>query len=234
MKPFSRIIKIAVCSSVLAAATLHATPSTQIWNPSTDVQAAGTFHLGIDNYFSVVDNDTKAYAFATDIGLTYGVLKNLEAGIDMFEPSTDPLQLNMKYGLPEAGSMPALAVGGCNFGTKADVTDYNILYALAAKTFAPIGRFTAGYYRGGNPSLFLDENGDEQNTGFIATWDKALSSKVWASVDYASGMSWYGNLSFGASYAFAPNTSVIFGYVIYNNSAVNTNNQFTTQLDINF
>ena len=29
---------------------INATPSTQIWIPSTDIQGFKTFHLGIDNY----------------------------------------------------------------------------------------------------------------------------------------------------------------------------------------
>ena len=201
---------------------------------TADIQAVSTVHLGIDNYFSLFDNETKPYAFATDVGLTFGVVKNLEVGFDFFEPATDPLQFNAKYGIPESGSLPSFAVGGCNIGTKKDVTDYNILYGVAAKTFAPMGRISLGYYYGGNENLFLDENGEKNNTGVIATWDKAITDKVWAAVDYASGKSWYGNLSLGASYAFAPNTSIIFGYVIYNNDKINTNNQFTTQLDINF
>jgi hypothetical protein len=212
---------------------LYATPSTQIWNPSTDVQAKGTFHLGIDNYYSVVDNATKPYALGTDIGLEYGLLGNVELGFDFIEPLADPLYLNVKYGLAEKGSMPAFAFGVFNAGTKTDVTNYNILYGLAAKSFGNVGRFTGGLYSG-NDKLLVDEFGEKANSGFIATWDKALSEKVWASVDYASGKNAYGSLSFGASYAFSKNTSVIFGYVVYNNDKLNPNNQFTTQLDINF
>ena len=40
---------------------VYATPSTQIWNPSTDVQSFKTVHLGIDNYYSVKDNKDNAY-----------------------------------------------------------------------------------------------------------------------------------------------------------------------------
>lgn len=211
---------------------VFATPSTQIWNPSTDIQAKGTFHLGIDNYYSVSQNDTKPYASGTYLGLTYGALDALELGFDVVEPSEDPLYLNAKFGIAEKGKTPAFAVGVFNAGTKSDVTNYNILYGLAAKTF-DFGRLTGGLYSG-NDKLLVDETGEKANTGFIATWDRAVSDKVWASVDYASGQSAYGCLSFGASYAFSKNTSVIFGYVIYNNDKVNVNNQFTTQLDINF
>ena len=34
-----------------SASRSHATPSTQIWIPSTDVQAFNVWHLGLDNYF---------------------------------------------------------------------------------------------------------------------------------------------------------------------------------------
>ena len=37
----------------------------------------------------------------------------------------------------------------------------------------------------------------------------------------------------GAAWAFAPNTSVIFGYDIYNNDKIAGANTFTVQLDIN-
>lgn len=222
-----------VFTSLSLQTVLFATPSTQIWNPSTDIQGAGTFHFGIDNYFSVDDNKKNAYNLPTDVGLTYGVSKYCEIGIDALEATADPLYFNLKLGLPEEDSMPALAIGGMNFGTKKDSTDYNILYAAVAKTFKPLGRFTVGYYDG-NKDLLVDEKGDKANTGAILTWDKQLTDKVWASVDYASGDSYYGCLSFGASYAFSSNTSVIFGYVIYNNDDINPNNQFTTQLDINF
>ena len=230
-----KVIAGLMLAAVPGFGLLYSTPSTQIWNPSTDIQSVRTFHLGIDDYFSVSDNSADAYHTPTDVNLTYGLVKNLEVGIDVFEPSAHPVQFNAKYGLPETDSMPAVAVGGMNFGTKADVTNYNILYAVAAKTFKPFPRLSIGYYYG-NDKLLVDETGAKANTGLILSLDKQLNDKWWASIDYASGQSWYGETSLGFSYAFAPNASVIFGYVVYNNtdSAVNLNNQFTTQLDINF
>ncbi|MCB4792061.1 MAG: hypothetical protein LHV68_09255 [Elusimicrobia bacterium] len=218
---------------LLVTVHCNATPSTQIWNPSTDIQGVKTFHLGIDDYFSVSNNDTKPYQFATDVNLTYGLVKNLEVGIDIFEPSTDPFQFNAKYGLPETDQLPAMAVGAMNLGTKTDVTNYNILYVVAAKTFKPLPRLSLGYYSG-NDKLFVDELGEKANTGLILSLDKQLTDNVWACIDYASGKSWYGETSFGFSYLFATNTSIIFGYVVYNNDKINKNNQVTTQLDINF
>ncbi len=230
-------MKIIDISKILLAALVtgvfvFATPSTQIWNPSTDIQGAGTLHLGIDNYFSIESNTVKPYAFGTDVGLTYGLMKELEIGIDAVEPSVNPLFFNLKFGFPEAGAVPAIAAGIFNFGTQVNVTDYNIIYVVIAKTFDPIGRISLGYYSG-NDKLLVTETGAAANTGFIASWDKAISEKIWLSVDYASGMSSYGSLSIGGSYAFTPATSIIFGYVIFNNNKVNANNTFTTQLDIN-
>ena len=61
------------------------------------------------------------------------------------------------------------------------------------------------------------------------------ATRKWVALDFASGNSSYGAFSFGGSYSFSVNTSVILAYVIYNNSNINgINNQVTTQLDINF
>ncbi|HEY7586930.1 MAG TPA: hypothetical protein VH866_10520, partial [Candidatus Deferrimicrobiaceae bacterium] len=58
--------------------------------------------------------------------------------------------------------------------------------------------------------------------------------KLWLAVDYQGGKNAFGALSFGASWAFAKNTSVIFGYDVYNNKDRAGQNTFTVQLDINF
>ena len=61
-----RLAKItaALLLSVIYAVAAHATPSTLIWIPSTDIQADKTWHLGIDNYFSP-NAGTRS---ATDVG----------------------------------------------------------------------------------------------------------------------------------------------------------------------
>jgi hypothetical protein len=221
------------------AGGLYATPSTQIWNPSTDIQTVKTMHLGIDDYFTIASNDTRKLPTPTDVNLTYGLIQNLELGIDIFEPTQDPMQFNIKYGLPEGDKMPAIAIGVQNAGLRTDNSDparpannFDIMYAVVAKTFKPLPRISVGYYTG-NETLLVDEKGVKANTGAILSLDKQINDKWWASIDYASGNSWYGETSAGFSYAFAPNTSIIFGYVFYNNTNL-TPNQFTTQLDINF
>ena len=236
-----KIVRSLVISLLLSGVRLYASPSTQIWNPSTDIQATKTFHLNIDNYV----NDTMDQYF---FGVEYGLFKNFELGFDINEnqysnlPQANqyPLYFNGKYALPEGTNTPAVAAGAEYLGTKSYVSNYDICFALVAKTFGKVGRLTVGGYEG-NGSLLLDEKGNSANTGAILTWDKNITDKIWACVDYASGKSWYGTLSLGGSYAFSSNTSVIFAYVIPNNynvspfgNTVPMQNMFTTQLDINF
>lgn len=252
MKNTTKIVTLAMALVVAATGAL-ATPSTQIWIPSTDVQAFKTLHLGIDNYLRAdrKDDGTRD-PNVYDLGLTAGVLPfekvQMEIGVDYMVNGTDydnyPLYFNAKLGTPENSLFahsPALAIGGYNFGTNTSSdsplrTDQNIVYALAAKTVPVVGRLSAGYFVG-NSAVLNDENGENEHTGVLLSWDRTLSEisdKLWAAVDYQGGDSGMGALSFGVSWAFAKNVSVIFGYDIYNNDKVAGENTFTTQLDINF
>jgi len=202
-----------------------ATPSTQIWNPSTDIQGVGVLHFGIDNYFTQEGPIDGGYAFPTDLGLTYGLVSGLEIGIDVFLPQQSPFAFNAKYGIAEKEVIPSFAVGGYGFGTQTGVTDQNVLYGVVAKTLPVVGRLTAGYFSGNDKVLGVNEN-----AGLILTWDKVINDKLWACVDYAGTKSALGATFYGVSWMFSGNTSVIFGYGTYNNGTKPT---FTTQLDIN-
>ena len=46
-----RIVFLTALSCAISAGTAHATPSTQIWIPSTDIQPYKTVHLNFDAYF---------------------------------------------------------------------------------------------------------------------------------------------------------------------------------------
>lgn len=238
MNKISKLLACTALLSLLSAGVALATPSTQIWIPSTDIQKVGTYHLGIDNYVAAEGEGTVPLYV---LGLTAGVIPSeviqAEVGIDYIAGLGDtaddsPYYFNAKVGTPEgalfAGS-PALAVGGYNFGTESDVTNQNIVYGLAAKTLPVVGRISLGYFTS-NEDVIGDDNSD-----ILASWDRTLSEispKLWAAVDYQGGESALGALSFGLSWAFADNVSVIAGYDIYNNKDLN--DTFTTQLDINF
>lgn len=234
MKKALRIM--AALFAIGSAGTAQATPSTTLWIPSTDIQPFGVVHFGADTYNCVIKEPTTANTTGNtiDYGLTIGVVPDddrfgVEVGIDYRDAtgnSKNPWYFNVKAGTKEGAfgaMMPALAVGGFDFGTKSSTasatdfrTDNNILYAMAAKTFGAAGRISLGYFSGNDKAL-LDETGKADNTGILASWDKALNGKWWAAIDYQGGKSSYGALSFGVAYTVSPNSSFIFGYNIYNN-----------------
>lgn len=245
-------------NSMLATAAISsavfATPSTQIWSPSTDVQPYKVWHLGLDSYTRTTSKGAVPNN-VYDAGLTIGVLPyekvQLETGIDYLETGTNssadrsPIYFNAKLGVPEGtigSGLPAFAVGGYNFGTKSGVTTQNIAYGLIAKTLPKtrslpsLGRVSVGYYRG-SQRVLLDDTGRAAEDGVILTWDRTMSEisdKLWLAVDYASGRSANGALNFGFAWSFAKNTSVIFAYDIYNNKKTGGKDTVTVQLDINF
>ena len=232
------VLGIALIGLLAISGHAFATPSSQIWNPSTDIQATGTWHLGIDNYFTLAWPQSGGIAAPTDVNLTYGLLTGVEMGVDSFSPSSTQLQFNAKYGVPENGNIPAYAIGFFNYGFDTldgvKSADQDIVYGLISKMFG-LGRLSAGYYSG-NKYALTDEYGDAQNTGFIFTWDKSVTDKLWACIDYASGYSAYGMAFYGFSYNFSSNTSVLFGYGTYNNENAPGATKapvVTTQLDIN-
>jgi hypothetical protein len=175
MKSCTKKIVFTLITIFCGAIIIHATPSTIIWIPSVDLQSFKVFHLGIDNYFTVFKKGVGqgGVAFPTDLGLTVGVLPfekiQAEVGVDLLEPTQSPWSFNAKVGIPE-GSIaewsPAIAIGACNLGVEKNLTDYNIMYGIVAKTLPIIGRLSAGYYTG-NKNLLVDNNGKVDNSGIL-------------------------------------------------------------------
>ena len=253
MKSVSKLLVVGLVS--LGVSVAWATPSTQIWIPSTDVQAFGVPHLGLDSYLR--DKGSQE-SDMFDGGLTIGVLPfdsiQMEVGADYVstfsgsKSDDHPVYFNAKLGVPEGvicTNAPAIAFGGYNFGTKthdANRTDQNIIYGLAAKTLPSIcdlpsfGRVSAGYYVG-NDEVLLDAAGNASNKGILLSWDRTMSEiddRLWFAVDYQGGDNVNGALSFGISWAFTPNTSVILGYDVWNKKSVAGENTYTIQWDFNF
>lgn len=279
MKPFPRIGKFvrlaaaAVLLGAFAAGTAGATPSTQIWIPSTDIQPYKTLHLNLDTYIRTGKEDSAnltgaapgqnlppVYVFGPTVGVLPFEKVQAEIGFDLIHGGANtnfgldkyPLYFHAKAGTPENAwfkGSPAFAVGGYNFGTRTGdarkgelATAQNIVYGLAAKTVPVLGRLSAGYFAGNRKVLVTDEidadgNFKSDEKGVLLSWDRTLSElsdKLWVGVDYQGGDSALGALSFGISYAFAKNVSVIFGYDVYNNRKVAGENTATIQVDINF
>jgi len=250
-----KLAKILVAASAmvaLASSAALATPSTQIWIPSTDVKGFKEVNIGIDNYIRLSDAPNAGPNYY-DLGVTAGVLPfenfKLELGIDYLtdnlggasNQAKHPIMFNFKAGTPEDAffkGMPALAAGMYNIGTfdrgTAGNTMQNIAYGLVAKTLPVIGRISLGGYNGAEKQL-----GSKINNGVLASWDRAMpeiSDKLWLAVDYMSGRNYNGAVSFGGSWAFSKNVSLLVGMDIYNpGQAVLTGGKptFTTQLDIN-
>ena len=254
LKSLKRVVLLSALALIMTTNATKATPSTIIWIPSVDFQTFKTLHLGIDNYIRTEKDNGIRGAGVYDFGLTMGVSPfqklQVEIGVDYLSMGDNiyddhPLYFNGKIGTPEGAlfkGSPALAIGAYNFGTKNNLTNYNITYGLIAKTVPIVGRLSVGYYMG-SKKLLLDDKLVKDNTGILASWDrsmKEISDKLWFAVDYQGGNNYLGALNFGFSWAFTDKVSVIFGYDIYNDKKTfyNTNNTnqntFTTQLDINF
>ncbi len=235
-----------------------ATPSTQIWIPSTDIQGYQSLHLNLDTYFrasgvSKTGSVTGRDANTILVGPTIGVLPfekiQAEVGFDYVVTGTEagdnyPFMGHFKVGTAEDSLFtysPALAVGMYNIGNSHKLgmmSGQNMVYGLAARTLPVVGRISAGGYAGSKIS-FDDGRGADtaQNTGVLLSWDRTMteiSDKLWLAVDYQGGNNVNGSVNFGVSWAFSKNVSVIFGYDVYKEKALAGNNTFTTQVDINW
>ena len=222
----------------LASSVAMATPSTQIWIPSTDVKSFKDIHIDVDNYTRFSGQKENGFnPNLYNIGVSAGVLPSenikLEVGVDFLKSGYQddaaykydraPIYFNAKLGTPEDAfdkkGLPAFAIGAYNLGTydKPEVatsTRQNIVYGLVAKTLPVIGRLSAGGYYGSERAL-----GKGANSGVMASWDRSMpeiSDKLWLAVDYMGGNNANGEISVGGSWAFNKNVSLIVGMVIFN------------------
>lgn len=226
----------------------QATPSTQIWIPSTDIQPFGVFHLNYDAYVHLRDDAPQQRKPAVlDLGPTVGVLPfqkvQLEVGFDLVFQGVSaldrsPLYLNAKLGTPEDSifhGSPALALGIEGVGFSRGLTDQNVGYGLVSRTIPIFGRASVGYYLG-NSAVLLNATGHPDNRGLLLSWDRKLEEltpKLWAAVDYQSGRNGLSALNGGIAWSFTDDISIIGGYDHYLDRTVAGADSFTVQLDMN-
>jgi hypothetical protein len=245
-------VALALAALVCGAPDIvRATPSTTYWTPMTvDIQPYGVLHAGIDNYFTVFRKaEDGGGQFPTDVGLTLGVLPfdkvKMEIGVDLMESSDYPLSFNAKIGIPEDAyfsGQPTLQLGVFNAGTKKDVTNQDVVYAVIGKSVPGIGRLSAGPYWG-NKKVLVDKDGEAENTGFMVAFDHAFLpvkdkegnefSRVVLAADYASGKNAIGGGGAGAYWFFTKDISLLTGPVFFNEEAINGKWKWTFQLDVN-
>jgi hypothetical protein len=217
---------------------------------SLDIQPYGVGHWGVDNYFTVFRRaEDGGGSFPTDANFTLGVLPGdklkLEIGVDLVEASDYPVYFNAKLGYTEGGlfaGAPALQLGIANVGTKSGVTNQNLVYLVIGKTIPGVGRLSVAPYRG-NPDLLVDAQGKEENTGFMAAFDRGFHpvkgpdgvefNRFVLAADYASGDNALGGAGIGLYYYFTPNVSLVAGPVWFNEEAINGESKWSIQLDIN-
>jgi len=238
-----KLAAVAAAFVALASSSALATPSTQIWIPSTDVKGFKEVNIGIDNY-ARISNAPGAGVNTIDIGITAGILPlekfKVEVGIDYMTDnspgstaSKNPAYFNFKGGVPEDAffaGMPAVAAGMFGLNSANTYLSSNVAYGLIAKTFPVVGRLSIGGYNGAEHTL------GTQNTGLLASWDRTMSEisdKLWLAVDYQSGNNFMGAVSVGGSWAFSKQVSLLVGVDFYNKTNIGGKPTFTTQLDIN-
>ena len=246
-----RVLAVTLVSLFLLSGLAYATPSTTYWTPMTmDIQPYGVLHIGVDNYFTVFRKaEDGGGSFPTDFGLTMGVLPfekvQMEVGVDLLESSNYPLYFNAKIGTPEDSifkGSPTLQLGVFNVGTKANVTNQNIVHAVIGKTISGVGRVAAGPYIG-NKKVLIDKDGKKENTGFMVSFDRGFVpvkdkagnayNKLVLAADYASGKNAIGGGGVGLYYYFTKDISLLTGPVWFNEAAINGKWKWTIQLDIN-
>lgn len=212
-----RILAAAMIALACSASGVWATPSTLVWIPSTDIQAEGVWHLGMDNYFSAGSSKRTDTVY----GVTYG-FERVEVGVDYFNIDS-PWFFNAKaLLLEETEQAPRLVAGIYNYSPDSDVAQ-NLVYLLGSKTFSGT-RFTLGWAWGREATL-----GDDNNM-VLAGIDRQLGEKWWGAIDYQGGDSSMGAVSAGVAYAVSDNASVLVGYDWYNASGAT--DTVTVQVDI--
>jgi hypothetical protein len=229
---------IAATALLAVATTAGATPSTVVWTPATTyTQPFLVPHITYDTYFG------ETSLLPVNLGLTVGFIPTNkyvegEVGVDAFYPlltdedgeraSKNAFQFNGKLSLKEGAFgaySPGVSVGIANVGLVTSSAalarnDFNLLYGVVGKTFG-IGTIAAGAYFG-NEDLFLDENGESDEVGFMASYASPKLAvgipglkDVAVAADFASGSNFFSAVGAAVVLYFTDNVSLLTGPIWY-------------------
>lgn len=236
-----------VAGTVLLPRPARATPSTVFWTPATTyVQAFLVPHLTYDTYFA------EKAAYPIFIGLEIGVLPfeklQAEVGFDLQFPGflgSETLLLNGKVGIPDGAFgawQPGISGGVMAAGVRTR-TRANMLHAEIGKAL-PVGTLAVGGYYGLEKSLWLDETGDTDRAGVIASyvtpdWNVNLPglTKLNAFADVQSGQNAFGAVGAGVGFYFTPAIDLLAGPVFFLNDKVQPGGasmMWSMQIDVDF
>lgn len=228
-----------VLAVLLAATSASATPSTTFWAPSTTaIQPFLTPHITYDTYFwkGPATGQAGSPVYPVTTGLTMGVLPwdnlQLEVGFDLLLPSSDPLLLNAKLGVPEDKLFPfqpSLAIGIFGVGTKQSTattlgTDYNMLYAQVQHSIPGAGGYvSAGGYYALQDKLFQASDGSGTNRagfmgGFISpdiNINAPWLQKINVAADVQTGKNAFGAVGGGLYFYFTDKIDLLTGPVYF-------------------
>jgi len=251
-----RFIPAALIAFATAAS---ATPSTTFWAPSTTaIQPFLTPHITYDTYFwkGPAAGQAGSPVYPVTTGLTMGVLPwdnlQLELGFDLLLPSSDPLLLNAKLGVPEDKLFPfqpSLAVGIFGVGTKQSTattlgTDYNMLYAQVQHSIPVVGGYvSAGGYYALQDKLFQASDGSGTNRagfmgGFISpdiNINAPWLQKINVAGDVQTGKNAFGAVGGGLYFYFTDKIDLLTGPVYFLDSGSQPGGKqwfWTVQLDV--
>ncbi len=230
---------ITLCIAIITCSTAFSAPSAQINIPSTDAKGLGEVAIAVTNYAkfsSKPDTGTNLFSAGVETGVLPFEKVKLEIGADYNTSGTSsvaddhPIYFNAKLATAEDlffSGMPAIAVGAYNLGSYDKPerqpdglsTRQNVSYALLAKTLPVIGRLSVGSYYGSARALAVGSNQSHNNSGVMASWDRIISEvsdKLWLGMDYMSGNNANGEISFGGSWSFTKQVTLLVGVVVYN------------------
>lgn len=227
----------------LISLNLFATPTSIFWtNCTTDVQAKGTYHIDVDNYFSMGNRTKNGSSFPVDIGLLTGLFSyeglGAEAGLDYLGGVSDPFYFNGKIALSEGRLFersPSCSIGVFNLGTTHDTNQAVVDAVLGTTLPMDLGRFFAGVYTG-KRAIGKHRSGwmVGYQKGFCNAKDaKGADYSKWEfNADFASNKNAIGGGGAALTYYFTPSINLETGPVWFNDTRLNGRWKWSLQLGI--